>query len=249
MNRRRFLPTYHYEDNTNGVLLDSAGKPLRNYLIYGADGGVGSVGKNLFDENVFNSLTTEPTNNDEWVIKNAVITVSNGMSFKENTRYTMRFTGKQTAGNPRFVFVYTDGTENIIGTWQLATEYTEYIGTSAVNKTVAYIKIHYGSNGYIYIQKNSIMLVEGVYTLATMPEYEPYGSGLKINSGGNEFQISLNSPLGAGDYVDFANGEIVIGGVAQKVDLPVVTTEKGDTSISINSTIQPDSVMWQYYRQ
>ena len=35
MDRRRFLPTYHYEDNTDGVLVESVGKPLRDYKVYG----------------------------------------------------------------------------------------------------------------------------------------------------------------------------------------------------------------------
>lgn len=33
--RFRMLPSYHYEDNTDGVLLKSVGKPLRDYLIKG----------------------------------------------------------------------------------------------------------------------------------------------------------------------------------------------------------------------
>ena len=249
MDRRRFLPTYHYEDNTDGVLLNSAGKPLRNYLIYGSDGGVGGSGKNLFDEKVLEKFATEGTNDDEWVIKNFSGVVNDSISFKENTRYTMRFTGKSSAGNPRLQFVYTDGTVGNIGIWALPTEYTTYATASAANKTIAYIKAEYGSNGYMYLKKGSIMLVEGVYTLDTMPEYEPYGSGLTINSGGKEFEIPLSKPLGVGDYVDFGNSEIVMDGVPQKADLPIITTEKGDTSISINSTIQPDSVIWQYYRQ
>lgn len=35
MNRFRHLPSYHYEDNTDGILNKSVGKPLRNYKIYG----------------------------------------------------------------------------------------------------------------------------------------------------------------------------------------------------------------------
>lgn len=35
MGRFRHLPSYHYEDNTDGMLKKSIGKPLRNYKIYG----------------------------------------------------------------------------------------------------------------------------------------------------------------------------------------------------------------------
>ena len=226
MDRRRFLPTYHYEDNTTGLLEDSVGKPLRDYKIYGNSlqngtptpetpveiESVGDKTINLFDENVFNSLTTEPTNNNEWVIKNGVINVSEAISFKENTRYTMQFTGKQTAGNPRFVFIYADGTESIIDNWQLATEYTQYIGTSAKNKTIAYIKILYGNSGYIYIQKNSVMLVEGVYTAIDMPKYEPFGYKVPIKvSGKNLFDKNAEFDATRGVYTPTVNidGEAV----------------------------------------
>lgn len=73
MDRRRFLPTYHYEDNTDGVLLESVGKPLRDYKIYGnseqngtpspeAPVEIVSVGDrtiNLFDEGNFINMLIE----------------------------------------------------------------------------------------------------------------------------------------------------------------------------------------------
>lgn len=165
-----------------------------------------TIGKNLFDENILNDFTTEPTNDDEWVIKNFAGIINNTIDFKENTRYTLVFTAKQTAGNPRLIFKYTDGSSNNIGTWQLSKEYTAYVGTSAANKTIAYIGMEYGSTGFVYILKGSMQLAEGVYNASTMPEYEPYVEPVTTN-------IYLTEPLRKvdeyTDYIDFSNGCVV----------------------------------------
>ena len=226
MDRRRFLPTYHYEDNTDGVLTESVGNPLRDYKIYGnsiQDGtpspeepveiqSVGDKTRNLFDESILNKFADTLTTDKEWVMKNFAGVIEDGIAFKENTRYTLAFTAKQTAGNPRLIFKYTDGTSNNIGTWQLAAEYTTYIGTSAANKTIAYIGMEYGSNGYMYIQKDSIMLVEGVYTADTMPGHEPFGYKIPVKvSGKNLFDKNAEFDATRGVYTPTVNidGEAV----------------------------------------
>jgi len=227
MDRRRFLPSYHYEDNTDGVLLESVGKPLRDYKIYGnsiQDGtpspeepveiqSVGDKTRNLFDESILNKFADTLTTDKEWVMKNFAGVIEDGIAFKENTRYTLAFTAKQTAGNPRLIFKYTDGTSSNIGTWQLAAEYTTYIGTSAANKTIAYIGMEYGSTGYMYIKKGSIFLTEGVYTVSTMPEYEPYGYKVPVKVDEITHNIYLDEPLRKvgeyADYIDFSNQCVV----------------------------------------
>lgn len=226
MSRRRFLPTYHYEDNTTGLLEDSVGKPLRDYKIYGNSlqngtptpetpveiESVGDKTANLFDENVLSKFATALTNDEEWVIKNFAGVINDGISFKENTRYTLAFTAKQTAGNPRLIFKYTDGTSNNIGTWQLATDYTAYVGTSAANKTIAYIRMEYGSTGFTYILKGSMQLVEGVYNASTMPEYEPFGYKVPIKvTGKNLFDKNAEFDATRGVYTPTVNidGEAV----------------------------------------
>lgn len=52
MDRFRLMPNYRYysaEGTSPLSITDSIGKPLRNYRIYGSDGGVGDKSKNLFD--------------------------------------------------------------------------------------------------------------------------------------------------------------------------------------------------------
>lgn len=49
MRRYDLLPTYHYEINTNGVVNEPAVSELRDYTIHGADGGVGTLNKNIAD--------------------------------------------------------------------------------------------------------------------------------------------------------------------------------------------------------
>lgn len=47
MSRFDFLPSYHYEVNTDGIINNPAVKELRGCKIYGADGGVGDLNKNI----------------------------------------------------------------------------------------------------------------------------------------------------------------------------------------------------------
>lgn len=49
MRRYDLLPTYHYESNTDGVINNPAVSELRDYTIYGAEGGVGTPNKNIAD--------------------------------------------------------------------------------------------------------------------------------------------------------------------------------------------------------
>ena len=92
MDRRRFLPTYHYDNNTDGVLQNSVGRPLRDYKIYGnseqngtptpeAPVVIESVGDemdNLFDYSKIASKTIEgityTNNNDGSFTANGTLT-------------------------------------------------------------------------------------------------------------------------------------------------------------------------------
>lgn len=78
MDRRRFLPSYHYENNTDGVLINSVGKPLRDYKIYGAADGVGDIAVNRIDHTKITSRTnlglTFANNNDGTFTVNGTIT-------------------------------------------------------------------------------------------------------------------------------------------------------------------------------
>jgi hypothetical protein len=138
--RYDLLPSYYYEDNTDGVLLESVGKPLRDYKIYGesAQGGnptpdtpveIDSVGNkvtNIVDidyilENNPSSTTSleRITFQDRDCIRwNAGSLASNLRimqgKFKKNTTYTIKVSvaSSQTFGN--FFIIYTDGSSQRI---------------------------------------------------------------------------------------------------------------------------------------
>lgn len=244
MNRFNYLPNHRYYENADGVIYDSNGKALRGYSIVGENVGdydeesgkyiipIQVCSKNLFDENILlNNPYLASVNDYEYCFNNYYGKFYSNIIFKENTRYTFKFSGKSTGGNQRLTFVYTDGTSNNIGTWSLPSEYpvTPYIATSTANKTLKYIGVNYGQSAYVMcIKKNSIQLVEGVYTADTMPEYEPGYA--------KTYKIYLDDPL---------NG--VLNSTIDK-SLPVIGTLKGYNNITVCTSKQPDNVLWQYYK-
>lgn len=83
----------------------------------------------------------------------------------------------------------------------------------------------------------NIMFVEGEYTAETLPEYEPYGYKIPLTvSGENEnkaYNIYSDTPL--------------YGTEGEEYTVPVITTFKGTTIITPETSVQPTSMMAEYY--
>lgn len=114
--------------------------------------------------------------------------------FKENTQYTFSAyvkNGNENKGNVRFKIVYKDGTENgeVLLNHTTIYEYITY--TSALNKTIDYISINYGSEGKMYIKNGELQIEED--TQAT--PYEPYKSQVVT------FPLSEGQKLYKGSYL------------------------------------------------
>jgi hypothetical protein len=134
---------------------------------------VGGAGKNKFDSDTVLSAFTKSNNKyvgmPTFVVDNYVI--SGG--FKTNTRYTLSYkayNNTSTPSNFRFVFSYTDGTEEIIGGFVDTTTEKVIVGTSAENKTILKIKRTYG-NG-VELTLYDIQLEEG----STATSFAPYSN-------------------------------------------------------------------------
>lgn len=128
--------------------------------------------------------------------------------FKENTRYTFVFDLYSTAGNNNLSIHYTDGTTTPVAgiasnTW------TKVRFISAVDKTVKYITSAYYA-GAKYLDLDTFMVLEGVYTTENLPEY--------VESKEQTVVFPLNGQkLMEGDYladdgVHHVRGQIVLDG-------------------------------------
>lgn len=133
-------------------------------------------GKNLFDE-------SELLNVSGWSYSNNYYTgyINNlrtymldwqPTTYKENTRYLLKFTsyGAITTGNGRFVITYTDNTVDNISLGRTSSPETTYFITDE-GKTVSRIDVDYSSGHIIYI--TNLMLAESSEDIP----YEPYGNG------------------------------------------------------------------------
>lgn len=134
--RYDLLPSYYYEDNIDGILLESVGRPLRDYKIYGENiqGGVfnsdttveiESVGEkitNIVDiDHIIENNPTSTTSLQRVTFqdKDCLRWSSGGSAgnlrilqgkFKENTAYTIRMSVASSTTDGVVVIVYTDGT-------------------------------------------------------------------------------------------------------------------------------------------
>lgn len=121
------------------------------------------------------------------------ITYNPNVGYKPNTQYTIKLRGKSMSfDNPmKVLFQYNDNV--IIGQeFSLSGEWEEVTVTSEPNKTIATIQFLYDSNAISYIDRRSVMLVEGAYNAATMPPWGWYG----------EMTIALPELHGVGAYAD-----------------------------------------------
>lgn len=88
--------------------------------------------------------------------------------FKPNTRYTLSMHGKQTAGNGRFEFLYTDGTSSY--SQNFATSFGLVVQITTAGKTLQAIRCAWGSAGTWWVDVDTFMLHEGAVALP----YEPH---------------------------------------------------------------------------
>lgn len=92
--------------------------------------------------------------------------------FKENTQYTFRFSG-YSINHMMIYIVYTDGSNEgmlIKGD----EEWSKIIFQSTSGKSIDYWRGEHSYTQKVAIDIDSSMIIEGSYTAATMPPYEPY---------------------------------------------------------------------------
>ena len=149
------------------------------------------IGENLFDIN----KRLQGTINSEGDLEiSRNVNKFYEYDFKENTQYTFSAYVKnenENKGNVRFKIVYKDGTKNGEVLLNRTTIYEYITYTSALNKTIDYIAINYGSEGIMYIKNGELQIEEG--TQAT--PYKPYQEQ-KV-----DFPLSEGQKLYEGSYL------------------------------------------------
>lgn len=95
------------------------------------------------------------------------------IGWKENTQYTFVFNLLSVSGYFNFSIDYTDGTYSYINGSQSANEWRNAIWVSDANKTIKYLRVR-NITGLSYVDLDTFMVLEGVYTSETIPDYIPY---------------------------------------------------------------------------
>lgn len=133
-----------------------------------------TVSSNLFDETKLDKYITEFTEDSFKIDYHTMNNEGYIQPIIGGGRYTFSYTCKETIGgkNPRFMFMYSDGTTSNINSITSG-EFVTYKGTSTANKDVVGVKVGFTTiGGNWYIKKNSIILCKGVVVKA----YTPYNS-------------------------------------------------------------------------
>lgn len=197
MDRFRMLPSYHYEDSTDGKLEKSVGKPLRNYKIEGnciqngtptpeAPVEVECVGERTI--NLFNpeEVIAKFDSGDTYTNKSYICVF---IQLKPNTTYYLK-TFNPTGTTGQFYMANTEQVnKGMPGTISLLDDSGKayprgFEKTSTTDDTGRLYIGHYGlgttDERSRILRENQIQVVEGSYTAETAPSYEPYGCKLPI---------------------------------------------------------------------
>lgn len=235
MDRRRFLPTYHYEDNTDGVLPESVGKPLRDYKIYGnsIQDGVPSPEEPVEIQSVGDMINLLPF---------PYITVSshttNGVTYTINEDTSISVSGTAT-GYSDFCFIYgqaiTDfgdvgdtlyftlnGTDlvNIVGVLNVNIDGTLKSFSFTDTYSLAITEDNVNALITFSVKRNNNVETSGVVRPMISTEvipYEPYGYKVPIKvTGKNLFDISRIENISlsnGGKITNNQDGSLTIEGI------------------------------------
>lgn len=256
MSRWRFLPSYHYEDSTDGKIDNPAELQLRDYTIGGGvSGAVGDYstatgkyeipikisGKNMFNVNQeinfrFPSLQTPSVDGNTITVSNAAY-ATGGMWCNIPVKagaYTLSV--GSTTNN-----IYINYFAEPINEWNFSTMTVgAHVIGSSTTPPVA-LPIEAQADGYIVIfalftsASADNTVTTAVFkniqvergTVATA--YEPYTEPRTQT-------ISLDSPVGVGESVSM-----------RADNLPAITLNKGSNIITVETDITPTGVTYQYY--
>lgn len=139
---------------------------------------------------------------DGWIrfLTGADRLIINPLETKENTAYTLKVVVKSnetTSNTIGFSAIYTDGSsEQICSTGSISDKNERtIIGTTNANKTLDYIRTIYTDYKGAFLKIEGSMLIEGSYTVSTIPDYEPHQEQTI------QFPLAEGQVLHQGDYL------------------------------------------------
>lgn len=221
------------------------GQNLTNWIIWGAEGGVGVVSPNLFNQGVSNDKYNSSgvkTGTSTSYITSADYTPclpNTEYSWSAHITYQGNFTSQMISiyeydSNKNFVKYSTKSISRMSG-------YSEALNgklTFTTQATTAYVIFSWGVSGYTDRLNLTTVPDFMFYLGSTRLDYQPYGSGftVTVTSGNNSrtVEIPITAPIGAGETVSKTTSGVDI------------QTYSGTNTITVNSTNQPEKMKIQY---
>ena len=237
------------------LMFKSNGANLSNYRIYGNTVSGESVGDrtgNLFDGNFLQGYWAYAdgrfTYTNRWICTNK-IPCTGGQAYTYSFSKASRWFG----------FVWYDGDGDYISTNnrqdESNTQYRLYYAEAPSNAEfmVANIAGYPSDLEKIFpIDVTDFMLVEGQYTIETMPAYEHYGYRVPVTvTNGTDTQTTnlylpeqIKMVGNEAEYVDYKEQkQHFADGTSTDVLLPTLPTLSGTNTLSFETTVQPSKVM------
>ena len=215
----------------------SNGHRLRNYRIYGAEGGVGDfdseTGKYIIPitmygqtENLVSEIITGKYYNGANEVTNANMATSDFIEIEPNTKYTSAHFDNNGNYASALVFCTWDSQKNFI----MQVSNAETITTESNAK---YITVRNFASNPTGIKGTNFCLVRG----DVRPAYASQTYFLP-----KTYSISLDEPIGVLEYIDFreqksSDGDIVL--------MPALPTENGENIVDVTTTLQPANICLQ----
>ena len=229
--------TAELESETLPYAFKSNGGRLRNYRIYGAEGGVGDLdnetGKYIVPltmygqtENLVSKIISGKYYNGANEVTNANMATSDFIPIEPNAKYTSAHF--DNSGNYTGALVFCTWTSD-----KVFIEQTTNAETITTESNAKYITVRNFASNPTSTKGTNFCLVKG----DTRPTYVSQTYFLP-----KTYSISLDEPLTENQYIDFreqksSGGDIVL--------MPALSTADGKNIIDVTTTVQPASTRLQ----
>lgn len=219
------------------TLEDCAEWNLLDYKIYGAEGGVGDQTENLFDKHYDVGYSGSPPKvtkapgglSTEWY---AIEDIGTNFTYALNPSSAVSATVVgYVQSNDKSTISLRRGFSNASA---MSVGVDNFGNFSITNTSYAYVKFYVNNANLV----NDIRIYKGLDNNLTTP----YGFYIPIKVNDTTHKLLLGYNLGDGDYLDFENRKVVIGGVSTMLELPDIPLADGANVIDVDTTVKPSKM-------
>ena len=227
-------------EGTLPLTVEGVGQRLEDYKIYGAEGGVGNKNKNLF-----NPYTLIKGYSGQWsdgsLVENANGSISDYIDIEGASKITVTILTETNGGASHPVYFY-DADKNYIQISDklglLTIEPGQHSKTFTVPEGAKYCRFYILT---LYSKGNTVWAQVEVGD--TFTGYVPYGYEVHVKVNDDVYTIqSIYPQLGSGDYIDYENRKVVIGGTSTLMELPEIHLSNGTNTIDVDTTVKPSKM-------